>query len=289
MTDYTNPSPELRARVALEKYGFHNTHSLGQNFLLDEGLLNHLLDATEVWCEDNVLEIGPGAGVMTALLSDRCKRVLAVEVDRGLAPVLADVLAGRENARVVFQDIMKADVAALVGETFGAEPWRVVANLPYYITADIILRLVTARRRPDSIAIMVQKEAADRVMSHPGQKQWCALAATVQSYGQPRVLVDVSPDAFDPPPHVQSQFILIERHARPVVTPGDEALYLKLINAAFAMRRKTLANNLKAAFGLDNDGAKAVLERAGVDERVRGEALTLQELCRVSDAIKDAR
>lgn len=289
MTDYTNPSPELRARVALEKYGFHNTHSLGQNFLLDEGLLNHLLDAAGVWREDNVLEIGPGAGVMTALLSDRCKRVLAVEVDRGLAPVLADVLAGRENARVVFQDIMKTDVAALVGETFGDEPWRVVANLPYYITADIILRLVTARRRPDSIAIMVQKEAADRVMSHPGQKQWCALAATVQSYGQPRVLVDVSPDAFDPPPHVQSQFILIEKHPAPVVTPRDEALYLKLINAAFAMRRKTLANNLKAAFGLDNDGAKAVLERAGVDERVRGEALTLQELCRVSDAIKDAR
>lgn len=289
MTDYMNPSPELRARVALEKHGFRNTHSLGQNFLLDEGLLNHLLDAAGVWQEDNVLEIGPGAGVMTALLADRCKRVLAVEVDRGLEPVLADVLAGRENARVVFQDVMKADVTALVGEAFGDEPWRVVANLPYYITADIILRLVTSPRRPDSIAIMVQKEAADRVMSHPGQKQWCALAATVQSYGQPRVLMDVSPDAFDPPPHVQSQFILIERHLTPVVAPKDEALYLKVINAAFAMRRKTLANNLKAAFGLDNDGAKAVLNAAGVDERVRGEALTLQELCRVADAIKDAR
>lgn len=289
MTDYMNPSPELRARVALEKHGFRNTHSLGQNFLLDEGLLNHLLDAAGVWQEDNVLEIGPGAGVMTALLADRCKRVLAVEVDRGLEPVLADVLAGRENARVVFQDVMKADVTALVGEAFGDEPWRVVANLPYYITADIILRLVTSPRRPDSIAIMVQKEAADRVMSHPGQKQWCALAATVQSYGQPRVLMDVSPDAFDPPPHVQSQFILIERHLTPAVQPRDERLYLKLINAAFAMRRKTLANNLKAAFGLDNDGAKAVLNAAGVDERVRGEALTLQELCRVADAIKDAR
>lgn len=289
MTDYMNPSPELRARVALEKHGFRNTHSLGQNFLLDEGLLNHLLDAAGVWQEDNVLEIGPGAGVMTALLADRCKRVLAVEVDRGLEPVLADVLAGRENARVVFQDVMKADVTALVREAFGDEPWRVVANLPYYITADIILRLVTSPHRPDSIAIMVQKEAADRVMSHPGQKQWCALAATVQSYGQPRVLMDVSPDAFDPPPHVQSQFILIERHLTPVVAPKDEALYLKVINAAFAMRRKTLANNLKAAFGLDNDGAKAVLSAAGVDERVRGEALTLQELCRVADAIKDAR
>jgi len=289
MIDYSTPSPELRARVALEKHGFRNTHSLGQNFLLDEGLLNRLLDAAEVWREDNVLEIGPGAGVMTALLAERCKRVLAVEVDRGLEPVLSDVLAGRDNARVILQDIMKADVAALVGEAFGDEPWRVVANLPYYITADIILRLVTAPRKPESIAIMVQKEAADRVMSQPGQKQWCALAATVQSYGRPRVLMDVPADAFDPPPHVQSQFILIEKHLTPAVQPRDERLYLKLINAAFAMRRKTLANNLKAAFGFDNDGARAVLDAAGVDERVRGEALTLQELCRVADAIKDAR
>lgn len=285
MTDYMNPSPELRARVALEKYGFRNTHSLGQNFLLDEGLLERLLELCGVRDTDNVLEIGPGAGVMTALMSLRCRRVLAVEVDRGLERVLGDVLAGRENARVVFADAMKADVAALTGEAFGDEPWRVVANLPYYITADIVLRLVTARRLPDSVAVMVQKEAAERIMSHPGQKQWCALAATVQSYGQPRVLADVPPEAFDPPPHVQSQFIVIERHPEPVVTPRDPQIYLRLINAAFAMRRKTLANNLKAAFGLDNDAARAVLAAAGVDERVRGEALTLQELCRVADGL----
>lgn len=288
MSDFMNPSAELKARVALEKHGFRNTHSLGQNFLLDEGLLGHLLDLAEVWCEDDVLEIGPGAGVMTALLSERCRRVLAVEVDRGLEPVLGEVLAGRNNARVVFKDVMKIDLPALVGEVFGDGPWRVVANLPYYITADVILKLVTLDRPPESIAVMVQKEAADRVMSRPGAKQWCALAATVQSYGQPRVLADVSPDAFDPPPHVQSQFIIIERHLKPVVEPKDRQLYLRLVNAAFAMRRKTLANNLKAAFGFDNDGAKAVLNAAGVDERVRGEALTLQELCRVADAITDA-
>ena len=289
MTDYMNPSPELRARVALEKYGFDNTHSLGQNFLLDAGLLERLLDLAGVGPEDNVLEIGPGAGVMTALLAERCRRVLAVEVDRGLERVLGDVLAGRENARVVFCDVMKADVAALTAKAFGGEPWRVVANLPYYITADIVLRLVTAKRPPESVAVMVQREAAERIMSHPGQKQWCALAATVQSYGTPRVLADVPPDAFDPPPHVQSQFILIEKHLTPVVAPRDYNTYLKLINAAFAMRRKTLANNLKAAFGLDNDGAKAVLNAAGVDERVRGEALSLQELCRVADALADGQ
>ena len=280
MTDFLTPSPELRARVALEKYGFRNTHSLGQNFLLDEGLLNRLLDEAE---------IGPGAGVMTALLAGRCARVVAVELDNALRPVLGDVLAGVANAGVVFQDIMKTDIAALVSEHFGNEPWRVAANLPYYITADIILRLATAARQPESIAIMVQKEAADRVMSHPGEKQWCALAATVQSYGAPRVLMDVSPDHFTPPPHVQSQFIMIEKHLRPVVEPKDPQIYLRLVNAAFAMRRKTLANNLKAAFGFDNDLTRAVLSAAGVDERVRGEALTLEQLCRVADCIAQAR
>ena len=287
MADYKNPSVELRARMALERHSFRNTHSLGQNFILDENLLGRLLDASEVWSEDNVLEIGPGPGIMTALLAERTKRVLAVEVDTGLEPVLDDVLEGAGNARVAFQDIMKTDVDALVREAFGDEPWRVVANLPYYITADIVLRLVTMDTPPDSIAVMVQKEAAERLMSHPGTKQWCALAATVQSYGRPKVLMDVSPDAFDPPPHVQSQFIIIERHDHPVVQPKDWKLYLKLVNAAFAMRRKTLANNLKASFGLDNDGTKAVLDAAGIDEKVRGEALTLTELCHVADALTD--
>ena len=282
MTEYTDLSAGLRARVALERHGFHNTHALGQNFLLDEGLLNALLDAAEVGPGDRVLEIGPGAGVMTALLADRCKSVLAVEVDRSLEPVLADVLAGRENAQVVFQDFMKTDIEALVGEA----PYRVVANLPYYITADILLKLVTAGRRPESICIMVQKEAAERIMSRPGTKSWCALAAMVQYYGTPSVLLDVPPEAFDPPPHVMSQFLRIDRHEIPVAMPADEATFFRLITAAFAMRRKTLANNLKASFGMDQARALAVLESAGVDAIVRGEALKLEELCRVSDAIK---
>ena len=289
MPDYMNPSAELRARVALEKYGFRTTHSLGQNFLLDEGLLNRLLDEAEVAPDDNVLEIGPGAGVMTALLAGRCAKVLAVELDRGLEPVLADVLAGVDNASVVFMDFMKCDVAKLVAEAFGEAPYRVVANLPYYITADIVLRLVTCARPPESIAIMVQREAAERVMSSPNTKSWCALAATVQSYGQPKVLMDVPPEAFDPAPHVMSQFIRVDRHVVPVVSPVDPALYLRLIGAAFAMRRKTLANNLKASFSLDNDGVRAVLDAAGVDARVRGEALSLEELCRVADALAEHR
>lgn len=281
MTEYTDLSAGLRARVALEKHGFRKTHALGQNFLLDEGLLNALLDAAQVGPDDRVLEIGPGAGVMTALLAGRCRNVLAVEVDHSLEPVLNDVLAGRDNARVVFRDFMKADLEALVGEGL----YRVVANLPYYITADILLKLVTAQNRPESICIMVQREAAERIMSRPGTKPWCALAAMVQYYGEPSALLDVPPEAFDPPPHVMSQFLRIDRHKNPAAVPKDEATFFRLVTAAFAMRRKTLANNLKASFGMDQARALEVLERAGVDIRVRGEALTLEALCRVSDEI----
>ena len=281
MSEYSRPSAELRARVALEKHGFHTTHSLGQNFLLSESLLGHLLDAAEIGPEDRVLEIGPGAGVMTSLLAERAKHVLAVELDRGLEPVLSEVLEGVPNAKVVYQDAMKADLRTLMGN----EPYRVVANLPYYITSDVLLKLATAERSPESICIMVQKEAAERVMSVPGSKSWCAMAATVRFYGEARVLEEVPPEAFSPPPHVMSCFVRIDRHAQPPVVPKDRGLFLRLINAAFAMRRKTLANNLKASFGVSQEAAREILRAAGVDDRIRGEALDLEALCRVADAL----
>ncbi len=287
MPEYVIPSAELRARVALEKHRFHNTHSLGQNFLLSESLIGQLLDKAALSPEDCVLEIGPGAGLMTALLARRCKRVLAVELDRGLELVLGEVLSDCDNVRIHYDDILKTDVTALTRWEFDGGDYRVVANLPYYITADILLKLTALPQTPTDICIMVQREAAERIMSEPGGKQWCALAAELQYYGQPRVLAEVPAEAFDPPPHVTSCFIRIERHETPVVAPKDERLFRRLIRAAFAMRRKTLANNLKAAFGLDQQQAKAVLAAAGVDERVRGEALDLRELCRVADAVSE--
>ncbi len=288
MSEYTNPSAELRARVALEKHRFRNTHSLGQNFLLSENLISLLLDDAGISPDDNVLEIGPGAGVMTRLLARRARRVLAVEVDKGLEPVLSDVLEDVDNVCVVFQDVMKAELRALTADFFAGEPYRVVANLPYYITADILLKLAAADCPPESIAIMVQKEAAERVMSRPGTKQWCALAAELQFYGAARVLTDVAPEAFDPPPHVMSQFIRIDRWDCPPVSPKDPALFRRLIRAAFAMRRKTLVNNLKSAFGMSQEDARQALICAGLDERVRGEALTLEELNRVCDALTES-
>lgn len=287
MSEYLEPSVELRARVAMEKHHFRTTHSLGQNFILDGRLIDHLLDETNLDKADHVLEIGPGAGVMTSKLAERVEKVLALEIDKNLEPVLEEVLAGHDNVRVCFQDVMKADLKALTEETFGSGAYRVVANLPYYITADIILRLVLADCKPESIAIMVQKEAAERLMAHPGEKQWCALAATIQYFGEISVITDVAPDAFYPMPHVVSSFIRIDLYEDRPVKPRDEKVFLRLINAAFAMRRKTLSNNLKASFGLNPDQIQRVLNQAEVDVRVRGESLTLEQLCRVADAIVD--
>lgn len=280
------PSAGLRARIALDRHGFRTTHSLGQNFLLDDALLSHLLDQTGVNESDNVLEIGPGPGVMTSLLAQRAKQVVAVEIDTKLQPVLHDVLAPHANAHVLFTDFMKTDVEALVQRYFGDEPYRVVANLPYYITADILSRLTTCSRRPQNIAIMVQKEAAERMMSQPGEKQWCAFAATVRYYGTTEVLEEVPAEAFNPPPHVTSDFVSIDRYEQPLFVPNDEKLFYDVIQAAFAMRRKTLSNNLKASFGISQEQATKVLEQAGVPEKVRGEVLSLEDLCRVSEALE---
>lgn len=279
------PSAGLRARVALDKHGFHTSHSLGQNFLLDDKLLSRLLDEAGVGSDDNVLEIGPGAGVMTSLLSDRASKVVSVELDERLKPVLEDVLAPCDNVHVVYADFLKTDTVDLVKTCFGDEPYRVVANLPYYITSDILQKLATCKRPPESIAIMVQKEAADRILSDPGDKSWCALAAIVRCYGEATVLEEVPPDAFEPAPHVTSCFMTIEHRTLPDVHPADEALFLEVIRSAFAMRRKTLANNLKAAFKITQEQALNILNEAGVPEKVRGEVLELSELSRISDAL----
>ena len=279
-------SAGLRARVAMEKHGFRHTYSLGQNFILDDKLINTLLDEAAVEKTDNVLEIGPGAGVMTCALAERCKKVLAIEIDRSLEGVLSDVLAPYENASVAFQDVMKADIVALTAEAFGGEPFRVVANLPYYITADVILRLLTAGLPLESVSVMVQKEAAERMMASPGEKQWCATAATVQYFGRPEVLLEVPPEAFDPAPHVMSCFVRINVYDEKPVAPADEELFLRLIGCAFAMRRKTLANNLKASFSFSQPEAVEVLTLAGLNDKVRGEALSLEQLAALSDVLR---
>jgi 16S rRNA (adenine1518-N6/adenine1519-N6)-dimethyltransferase len=274
------------ARAALERHGFRFTHSLGQNFILDDGLMGRIADAAGVQPGDRVLEIGAGAGVLTRTLSERGAKVLALEIDRALEPVLREVLEG-SDARVEFADALKCDLAALTGRAFSGEAFDVVANLPYYITADVFLLLVKSRLPIRRMTVMVQKEAAERIMASVGTKNWCALAATVQYFGTPSVLMHVPPEAFTPRPHVES--VLLRVDMRPDrQSQEDEAMYLKVVTAAFAMRRKTLVNNLMSAFFMPREGAENLVTSLGFDPKVRGEALTLEELAKLSGAIQRA-
>lgn len=281
MSEYRGISAGLAAKMALAKYGFHFTHSLGQNFILDDNLVESIVYAAQVAEGDNVLEIGPGAGVMTRHLAEAGAKVTAVELDESLRPVLEAVLGGVEGARVVFGDAMKIDIFDLME----GKPYRVIANLPYYITADVVLRMLMQAHKPQKITIMVQKEAAERMMAKMGSKTWCALSATVQYFGKVNVLMEVPPEAFTPRPHVDSALIEIELHEEMPVEAQDERMMLRVINACFAMRRKTLLNNLCASFSISRETASAWMEAAGLDMKIRGEALTLSQIASLSDVI----
>ena len=282
MSDYTNISAGLAARLALEKHGFRFTHSLGQNFILDDDLLGQILEHALVESVGRVLEIGPGAGVMTRLMAERVSHVTAIELDEALKPVLEDMTGGYSNVQLVFGDALKADLHALMGD----EPFDVIANLPYYIATDMIEKLLTGTTKPHSLTVMVQKEAAERMTAMPGGKTWCALAATVQYFSHCEAVMTLPPSAFTPPPHVDSTLLRMVPYGDDApVRAQDDAMMLRVIRAAFAMRRKTLANNLTAAFALTRDEATALIESLGLDARVRGEALTIAQLAALSDRL----
>ena len=277
-------SAGLRARVALEKHGFSFTHSLGQNFILDDGFLEDIALLSGVGAEDCVLEIGPGPGVLTSHLAAHCRSVLALEIDRKLQPVLSDVLAGVTNAEVVFEDALKCDLPALLRERFPVKNVHVVANLPYYITADVIERLLTCGADIGDITVMVQKEAAERIGAAVGGKNYCALAMLTQYYCDVEALTDVPPERFTPKPHVMSRLIRLTRRSGGE-RAQDEALLARVIKSAFRMRRKTLVNNLTGDFALSRAEAEALLESQQLDARIRGEALTVDQMTRLANAL----
>ncbi|MBQ3231517.1 MAG: ribosomal RNA small subunit methyltransferase A [Clostridia bacterium] len=283
----TDLSLSLKARVALEKHVFRFTHSLGQNFILDENVISDIVYKAGVQQGDNILEIGPGAGMMTAMMADKGAKVLAIELDRALEPVLNDVI-GERDVKIVFQDALKADLNALTRGTFGENaPYSIVANLPYYITADFLMRAITLNPAPGSITLMVQKEAAERVMSQPGDKNWSALSASVRYFAEPEVVMEAPALLFTPPPHVDSCLLKLHMRKDRPLDEADEKRLMALIQAAFRMRRKTLANNLSASYSLSREETIHVLEKAGLGEKVRGEILTVDQLIDVMKAMQE--
>ena len=267
------------------RHGFTLSMGFGQNFIVNPGVCPKIVEAAGIGPEWGVLEVGPGIGVLTRELARRADRVVAVEVDNRLPPLLAETLAGYDNVEIVMQDILKVDIAALIREKFAGMPVAVCANLPYYITSPILMRLLEEKLPIRQITVMVQKEAAERICAAPGTRQAGAISYAVAYYAKPQVLFSVQPGSFYPPPKVTSAVIRLEVHPEPPVPVPDEAAYFRLVRAAFGQRRKTAANAISAGLGLPKAQVTAAMEQAGLPATARPEQLTLEQFAALSRAL----
>ena len=275
----------------IQKYQFAFQKRFGQNFLIDAHVLEKIVSAAGITKDDCVLEIGPGIGTMTQYLAESAGQVIAVEIDTNLLPILADTLKDYSNVKVINQDILKVDIAALAQEKNGGKPIKVVANLPYYITTPIIMGLFENHVPISSITIMVQKEVADRMQVGPGTKDYGALSLAVQYYAKPQIIANVPPNCFMPRPKVGSAVIQLVRYEEPPVQVENEKLMFRLIRASFNQRRKTLINGLKNSQELDfsNEEIEKAMAETGIPANVRGEALTLKEFADLANAFHKLR
>lgn len=275
----------------LQKYRFSFQKKFGQNFLIDTHVLNKIIRAADIGKDDMVLEIGPGIGTMTQYLAKAAGKVVAIEIDKNLIPVLDDTLSGYENVRVLNEDVLKVDIGKLVEKENEGKPIKVVANLPYYITTPIIMGLFENKVPVTSITVMVQKEVADRMQTGPGNKDYGALSLAVQYYAEPYIVANVPPNCFMPRPKVGSAVIRLTRHERPPVKVTDEKLMFDIIRASFNQRRKTLINGLNNSDKLDF--SKEVITEAigclGKGFNVRGEMLALEDFARLSNFLAKVR
>ena len=286
MKEPTLGNPQNTIEV-LQKYNFVFQKKFGQNFLIDTHVLDKIIAAAEITKDDFVLEIGPGIGTMTQYLACAARKVVAVEIDKALIPILEDTLSDYDNARVINNDVLKVDIAKLAEEEHGGKPIKVVANLPYYITTPIIMGLFENHVPIKSITVMVQKEVADRMQVGPGTKEYGALSLAVQYYAKPEIVAIVPPNCFMPRPNVGSAVIRLTRHKEVPVQVNDEKLMFKIIRASFNQRRKTLANGLNNApdIHLSKEVIQESIEELGVPVTIRGEALTLQQFAQLSNII----
>lgn len=269
----------------IQKYQFAFQKKFGQNFLIDTHVLDKIISAAGITKEDCVLEIGPGIGTMTQYLAEHAGRVVAVEIDTNLLPILDETLKGYDNVTVINNDILKLDINKLVDEYNGGRPIKVVANLPYYITTPIIMGLFEGDVPIDNVTVMVQKEVADRMQVGPGSKDYGALSLAVQYYAEPYIVANVPPNCFIPRPNVGSAVIRLTRYKEPPVKVEDPKLMFKLIRASFNQRRKTLQNGLNNSPDIPYTKEQIVeaIESLQVSPSVRGEALTLEQFARLSN------
>ncbi|MGI6736901.1 MAG: 16S rRNA (adenine(1518)-N(6)/adenine(1519)-N(6))-dimethyltransferase RsmA [Anaerovoracaceae bacterium] len=274
-----------------QERGFHTRRSLGQNFLIDRAVIDDIIAGAEIGADDLVIEIGPGMGALTMAAAARARRVAAIEIDRRLLPILEQRLHPLENVRVIPGDILEIDLGTLAAEERQRDPRlqdvRVLGNLPYYITTPILLKLLQEKVPARSITIMMQKEVADRIQAPPGSRVYGALSVTVQYYCKVEKVCEVSRRAFRPQPKVDSTVLRLRPHGeKPAAVRSEECLF-RCVRAAFAARRKTLANSLGGLDGLGKEGAVRLLERAGIDPGRRAETLSLTEFAALANGLAD--
>lgn len=271
MYDLTSPAV---IRHLCDEHGFSFKKSFGQNFLTDKDVLFDIADAADA---EGILEIGPGFGTLTAALAQKAKKVVSVELDKSLEPVLNETLAGFENITIHFNDIMKTDIAQLIDDELEGMEVSVAANLPYYVTTPILMKLLEGKYRFKNIVVMVQKEVADRIVAKPGKKDYGALTLAVGYYAEASIIDNVPSEKFIPSPKVDSAVVALKILRAPPIE-ADEKDYFRLVKAAFSQRRKTLLNALanSGAYG-SKENIKAVLEQMGYDINVRGETLSMKE------------
>lgn len=289
MKEPTLGNPQNTIAV-LQKYNFSFQKKFGQNFLIDTHVLDKIIASAEITKDDMVLEIGPGIGTMTQYLACAAGKVVAVEIDKTLIPILEDTLSEYDNVQIINQDVLKVNLAKIAEEENGGKPIKVVANLPYYITTPIIMGLFENHVPLKSITVMVQKEVADRMQVGPGTKDYGALSLAVQYYAKPYIVANVPPNCFMPRPKVGSAVIRLERYEEPPVQVTDEKLMFRIIRASFNQRRKTLVNGLKNSpeIQFSKEEIEAAIETLGKGASVRGEALTLEEFARLSNILSSA-
>jgi 16S rRNA (adenine1518-N6/adenine1519-N6)-dimethyltransferase len=278
-----------RTKEILARYGFLFKKSLGQNFLIDTNILRKIVDAAGISGDTGAIEIGPGIGALTEQLARRAKKVVAFEIDSRLLPILADTLSAYDNVRIIHQDVLKADLHAVIAEEFAEVSDRmVVANLPYYVTTPIIRKLLTERLPIRGMVVMMQKEVADRLAAKPGTKDYGSLTIAVQYYTEAEVVMTVPRTVFMPQPNVDSAVIRLTKRSHPPVAVEDEEVFFQVVRASFAQRRKTLLNNLLNNLP-DGKEKKEQIERAldavGIDPRRRGETLDMAEFASLSNAL----
>ncbi|MFR4154081.1 MAG: 16S rRNA (adenine(1518)-N(6)/adenine(1519)-N(6))-dimethyltransferase RsmA [Coprococcus sp.] len=287
MEKLSNPQ---RTIEVIKKYEFCFQKKFGQNFLIDGHVLDKIIAGAGVTKDDMVLEIGPGIGTMTQYLAEAAGKVVAVEIDRNLLPILQETLADYDNVKVIHADVLSLDLEKLVQEENGGRPIKVVANLPYYITTPIIMALFEQHVPLANVTVMVQKEVAARMKSGPGSKDYGALSLAVQYYAEPYIVANVPCNCFMPRPNVDSAVIRLTRYEEPPVQVNDEKMLFKIIRASFNQRRKTLQNGLNNSSELNftKDQIAAAIAEAGFSPSVRGEALILEQFAKLTDILLKA-